>query len=507
MRILWIDDEIELLKPYIYLLTEKGYNITTASNGPDGLALAQKTNYDVVFLDEMMVGMDGLTVLEKLKSYDPNIIVIMITKISEEELMNRAFSQLADDYIIKPFTPNQILAVLKRIYEKKILVSEKIKRDFSQLQLKRRDIVDFRDWVKYYLTLLYWQTNIERFGDNTLRESFAQEKFESNKEFVRYIEKNYSRWIKENSGPILSNKFFVNFILPHLKNQKVYLFLFDSMTVAQWLALVPILREYYDITTQYYFSILPTATPYSRNAIFSGMLPLEIYKNYPQYWVFEESGQNRFEEELLKIQLAKLGFFNKILFVKISRTDDLASIENVLLNNECFLSIIIINFLDLLIHSIRTQRLLDEIVNSEQTLIHLTKIWFTNSEIFNLLAKLRKENNLIIITSDHGFIKVGHPTVIYGGREISSNLRYKYGNALRVDEKAAFLVERPEDLMLPVERRGIKFAIAKMDYYFIYPTKFHEYEATYKYSYQHGGISLEEMILPVAFLTPRIRLV
>ncbi|MDW7987276.1 MAG: response regulator [candidate division WOR-3 bacterium] len=174
MRILWIDDEIELLKPYIYLLTEKGYNITTASNGPDGLALAQKTNYDVVFLDEMMVGMDGLTVLEKLKSYDPNIIVIMITKISEEELMNRAFSQLADDYIIKPFTPNQILAVLKRIYEKKILVSEKIKRDFSQLQLKRRDIVDFRDWVKYYLTLLYWQTNIERFGDNTLRESFAQ---------------------------------------------------------------------------------------------------------------------------------------------------------------------------------------------------------------------------------------------------------------------------------------------------------------------------------------------
>ncbi|MDW7987277.1 MAG: PglZ domain-containing protein [candidate division WOR-3 bacterium] len=285
------------------------------------------------------------------------------------------------------------------------------------------------------------------------------------------------------------------------------MFLFDSMTVAQWLALVPILREYYDITTQYYFSILPTATPYSRNAIFSGMLPLEIYKNYPQYWVFEESGQNRFEEELLKIQLAKLGFFNKILFVKISRTDDLASIENVLLNNECFLSIIIINFLDLLIHSIRTQRLLDEIVNSEQTLIHLTKIWFTNSEIFNLLAKLRKENNLIIITSDHGFIKVGHPTVIYGGREISSNLRYKYGNALRVDEKAAFLVERPEDLMLPVERRGIKFAIAKMDYYFIYPTKFHEYEATYKYSYQHGGISLEEMILPVAFLTPRIRLV
>ncbi|MEO0131748.1 MAG: bifunctional response regulator/alkaline phosphatase family protein [candidate division WOR-3 bacterium] len=503
MRILWIDDEIELLKPYIYILSQKGYEVTTASNGPDGLALVQKSNYDIVFLDEMMIGMDGLEVLEKLKLYDPNIVVIMITKISEEELMNRAFSQLADDYIIKPFTPNQILAALKRVHEKKTLASERIKRDFFQLTLKRRNVRDFKDWINYYLMLVSWGENIDQFGDETLRESFIEEKLESNKEFARYIENNYPIWLAKNNGPILSNLFFTNFVLPHLNDRKVYLFVFDSMSVAQWVGLVPILKEHYNIITNYYYSILPTATPYSRNAIFSGMLPLEIYQKYPQYWVFEESGQNRFEEDLLKIQLSKLGFSDKVLFIKTKRSEDLLPLSNVLLNNDYHLIIVIVNFLDSLIHTIRAQRTLNEIVNNEQTLIHLTKIWFKNSEFYRLLEKLKSKENLIIISSDHGFIRVNRPTIICGGREISSNLRYKYGGALRVDEKTAILLDHPGDFMLPSGRKGTKFAIAKMDYYFIYPTKPQEYEETYKHSYQHGGVSLDEMILPVAFLTPR----
>ncbi|MEO0082957.1 MAG: response regulator [candidate division WOR-3 bacterium] len=502
MRILWIDDEVDLLKPYVYFLKDKGYEVEMASNGPDGIALARSKNFDLVLLDEMMVGMDGLSVLQALKEYDPNILVAMVTKVSEEQLMNKAFGQLVDDFIIKPFTPAQILAVLKRLIEKKELISERFRREFVQISQKRQLIKHYQDWIDYYIMLLNWQSNLERFGDDVLIQSFAEEKLESNKEFAKYIERVYPKWLK-GSGPILSHRFFEHFVIPHLGKKPIYLFLFDSMCLCQWFNLVPLLKEHYQVDTHYYYSILPTATPYSRNALFSGLLPLEIYQKNPRYWVFEDTGQNRYEEELLIDNLTRHGFKEKILYLKTSRNEDIQTDLNSILGSNVKFSVIILNFLDLLIHSIKTQRLLDEIIANEQSLMNLTRIWFSNSSVFNLLKALKNKDCKIIITSDHGFIKVNRPTLIYGGREISPNLRYKYGGALKIDEKTAILINQPNDYMLPTEHLGIRFAIAKSDYYFIYPTKPKEYEQTYKYSYQHGGVSLDEMILPVAFLHPR----
>ncbi|MEO0076425.1 MAG: PglZ domain-containing protein, partial [candidate division WOR-3 bacterium] len=356
-----------------------------------------------------------------------------------------------------------------------------------------------QDWIDYYIMLLNWQSNLERFGDDVLIQSFAEEKLESNKEFAKYIERVYPKWLK-GSGPILSHRFFEHFVIPHLGKKPIYLFLFDSMCLCQWFNLVPLLKEHYQVDTHYYYSILPTATPYSRNALFSGLLPLEIYQKNPRYWVFEDTGQNRYEEELLIDNLNRHGFKEKILYLKTSRNEDIQIDLNSILGSNVKFSVIILNFLDLLIHSIKTQRLLDEIIANEQSLMNLTRIWFSNSSVFNLLKALKNKDCKIIITSDHGFIKVNRPTLIYGGREISPNLRYKYGGALKIDEKTAILINQPNDYMLPTEHLGIRFAIAKSDYYFIYPTKPKEYEQTYKYSYQHGGVSLDEMILPVAFL-------
>jgi len=293
------------------------------------------------------------------------------------------------------------------------------------------------------------------------------------------------------------------YVFPKIKEKPTFLFLFDSMRMEQWFALVPLLKEFYDIETKYYYSILPTATPYSRNAIFSGLLPLEIYKKNKAFWVFEDTAQNRYEQELLIDNLARNGFRDKSLYLKTSRNEDIQNELDTILKADTKFSSLILNFLDLLIHSVKSQRLLDEIVTNEKSLVSLTKLWFSNSSVFTLLKKLKNRDAHIIITSDHGFIKVNRPTLIYGGKEISSNLRYKYGGALKIDEKTAILLNQPNDYMLPTEHLGVRFAIAKSDYYFIYPTKPKEYEQAYKYSYQHGGVSLEEMILPVAFLKPR----
>jgi CheY-like chemotaxis protein len=503
MRILWIDDEVDLLKPYVYYLKDKGYEVETVTNGPDGIELAKTKNFDLVLLDEMMVGMDGLTVLQTLKNLDPNILVTMVTKVSEEQLMNKAFGQLVDDFIIKPFTPAQILAVLKRLVEKKQLIGERIRREFSSIATKRQSVSGWQDWVNYYVSLLRWQNTFERFGDDVMLESFYEEKKESNKEFVAYIEDRYPDWLKKGNGPVMSHRFMDTYVFPLIKEKPVYLFLFDSMGLAQWFSLMPMLQEFFDIETKYYFSILPTATPYARNAIFAGLLPLEIFQKHQNFWVFEETAQNRYEQELLIENLARRGFRDKSLYLKTSRNEDIENARNTILNSNSQFSTLILNFLDLLIHSVKSQRLLDEIVANEQSLVSLTRLWFSNSAVFPLLKALRNKDAHIIITSDHGFIKVNRPTTIYGGKEISANLRYKHGGALKIDEKTAILLNNPQDYMLPTEHLGVRFAIAKSDYYFIYPTKPKEYEQTYKYSYQHGGISLEEMILPVAFLKPR----
>ncbi len=510
IKLLWIDDEVDFLRPYVYFLQEKGYEVQTASNGPDGIQLIKSQNFDLVLLDEMMVGMDGLTVLQRLKEIDPNILVAMVTKCQEEEIMNQAFAQLVDDFIVKPFTPVQILAALKRLVEKKAIITERVKREFGKIFISRAQINSFEDWVNHYKNIIRWQNLIYRFGDEVLLQSFQDEKRESNRQFVDYVVNNYRFWLTEkNKGPILSHQFLRHFVMPKLKEKPVFLFIFDSMRMEQWLACVPFLKEFFDIHEEYYCSLLPSATPYARNAIFAGMLPLEIYRRCKSDWVFDDTAQNRFEPSLLQKFLQSYTYNNKVLYLKTSSNEDIENSQDTLLQIQPTkdsrgyypLATVILNFLDLLIHATKSARLLEELIPNDQSLLNITRLWFANSSILTLLKKLRNRDCHLIITSDHGFIKVERPTIITGGREISPNLRYKYGGALKVDPKTAIILNQPEEYMLPAEHLGVRFVIAKSDYYFIYSTKPKEYERTYKNSYQHGGVSMEEMILPVAYLT------
>jgi CheY-like chemotaxis protein len=502
MKVLWIDDEIDLLRPFIYGLEKKGYQVSTATNGPDGITLLKEQGFDLVLLDQMMTGMQGLDVLARIKEVDPNVLVAMVTKSEDEALINEALGKMVDDFIIKPFTPTQLLAVLKRLLEKRKLIGAQIGQEFVRVINQKRHLNTPDAWAEYYRVLNYWQNVLARFGDSGLLELHVDRRQEANNQFCRFVDDNYQEWIAD-KGVIMSHRLLARMVQPHWEEKQTYLIVLDSMRQDQWEALIPLLRDYYDIDSHYYYSILPTATPYSRNAIFSGLLPLEIYRRYPKWWVFEDSGQNRFEQELLGENLRRLGFKARFSFIKAGRGEDLAPARAVIFDTNIRLTVVVINFLDLLIHSVRQTRLLDEIIPDDTALVGTTRVWFASSPIFELLKELARKDCRVVVTSDHGFIRVRRPTVIYGSREISANLRYKHGAALRVEERDALLLNQPESYALPVEHAGIKFAIARSDFYFIYPTKLREYEKTYKHTFQHGGVSLEEMIVPVAVLKPR----
>ncbi len=502
MRILWIDDEIDMFRPFVYALQEKGYTVETATNGPDGLALARTKDFDLVLLDQIMTGMDGLEVLRRLKEADPNLLVAMVTKSDEEALINEAFGKLVDDFIIKPFTPAQLLATLKRLLEKKTLVSNRIVHEYMAAANQPRPLDSWTDWVEYYRLLNHWQRLLGRYADATLQEVQFDRRREANLQFGRFVEDNYRDWLG-GTGPTMSHQFIERHVQPYWQDRPVYLIVFDSMRIDQWEALLPLLRDYFEIKSDCYCSILPSATPYARNAIFSGLLPLEIQRRFPHRWVFDETGQNRYEAELLAELLKRLGFKGRHAYLKMVRGEEIEAAQAQLLDANLRFVSVVINFLDLLIHSVRTTRLLDEIVPDDAALVGLTRVWFASSPVFEFLKALARHNCRVIVTSDHGFLRVKRPTLIHGSREISANLRYKHGAALRVEERDALLISRPEDYLLPTDHLGVKYAIARSDYYFIYPTKPREYEKTYKHTFQHGGISLEELIVPVATLTPR----
>lgn len=515
MRILWIDDEIDMLRPFVYSLRERGYEVDTATNGPDGLELAGQKEYDLVLLDQMMTGMEGLEVLRRLKQADQNLLVTMVTKSDEEGLVNEAYGDMVDDFLIKPFSPAQLLAVLKRLLEKRKLVADRMGQQFMAAMNQSREPATWQDWVEYCRGLFHWQSVLARYGDSALNEVQEERWQQANDRFTRFILAEYRRWLASGSqvtgrksqltdaAPVLSHQVIEKFVQPHWEDKPTHLFVFDSMRSDQWDAIVPLLREYYEVETRYYCALLPSATPYARNAIFSGLLPLEIQRRYPQYWVTEEQGQNRFERELLTEYLRRLRFTGRFTFVKAPSSEDLARERGALLDSGVRFTALVFNFLDQLIHSVRTTQVLDEIIPNDQALVAMTKVWFSSSAPFALLKSLSRRDCRVVITTDHGFIRVRRPTSIYGGREISANLRYKYGGALRVDERTALTVRDPSVFMLPAEHSSTNLAIAFSDYYFIYPTKPKQYEKAYKMSYQHGGISLGEMVVPVATLKPR----
>lgn len=502
MKILWIDDEIDLLKPFVYLLQQDGYEVKTSTSGEDGIKLASKEVFDLIFLDEIMPGVDGLEVLRKIKNENSQQLVVMVTKSEEEDIMKKAYGGWVDDYITKPFSFNQLLSVLNRTLKRRILIEETMAEEYATQFRSLVEPTNYEEWIEHYKNIVSWDLRMSEFGSKDLKEIQEQRKHEANSGFVKFIENTYGDFLK-GKGPVLSNKLFSHAVFPILKDGPVHFIIFDSMRLDQYLKLSLYMKDYFEINTQYYYSILPTATPYSRNALFAGLLPLEIIQEFPQYWSFEQKGQNRFEKVLFDEQLKRHNLRIKFSYYKLSTMQEIERNIMPVVNDKADITIVIINFFDLLLHSIPGRGDMKGILDDERVLLNLLGYWFPLSPIFEIFKKLAKKRRRIILTTDHGFIRARRPTIIYGGRSISPNLRYKYGPALRVDKKTAYLLNNPGEIYLPCADPSVRFAIAKEDYYFIYPTKPTEYEKEFKFTFQHGGISIEEIILPYAIMTPR----
>jgi len=511
-KILWADDEIDLLKAHLIFLEEKGYNVQTVTNGEDAVACVQEEDFDIIFLDEMMPGMDGLETLVKLKEIKPNIPVVMITKNEEESLMEEAIGSKIDDYLTKPVNPSQILLSCKKCLEKRKIKGEKISREYAERFNKVYALInsplDYNDWIKLHLDLCEWEIEMDGLPDLNMSGSLADIRKECNSLFSKYIENRYKTWMYDKERPELSLDIIPNHIIPELKaGKKVVFIVLDCIRLDQWLVIEPYLYEYFNISRDYYYSILPTATPYSRNSIFSGLFPSEIEKQHPdiwQEWDDEDDSRNRYERELLDFLLEKNGInlSPESKYIKVLNIDEAKTLEkNIASYSELQLIAIVINFADLLAHKRSESEVLREITQNESAYRSVTRSWFEHSPLFHTLRTIANNDHVVFITSDHGSIRGQRGTKVIGDKETSKNLRYKYGRNLQVDPKNALVIKTPYEYRLPERKINCQYILAREDYLFLYPTNYNYYHNLYKDSFQHGGVSLEEMILPLVKLT------
>ncbi len=514
-KILWVDDEIDLLRSHIYFLTEKGYIVETATNGEDALDLVRSKNFDLVFLDEMMAGMGGLQTLSLIKDERPSLPVVMVTKNEDEGLMEEAIGTKISDYLTKPVNPSQILLICKKFLEGKKITEQYVSRDYikelQDISISLQSQLSADEWISLYEKLSNWGIELDGHPESGLQQTLGDQIRECNVEFSKFIERNYRNWLEQKNRPALSIDVVDRFVIPELQeNKSVFLFVIDCMRLDQWLTFEEVLREYFNVNRQYYYSILPTATPYSRNSIFSGAFPDEIETRFPEIWeVWEDddNSRNKHEPEFLNNLLLrrKVNIKPESKYVKILDADYGRGIEqNILsfMNNK--LTAIVVNFVDMLAHGRSDSQLLKEIAPNESAYRMLTKSWFMHSSFLGMLRTLsRQKNAKIIITTDHGSIRCLRHTKVIADREASTNLRYKFGRNLKIDERNAIFVKNPKDLRLPNRGLTVNYLIAKEDYFFVYPTDYHRYVAQYRDSFQHGGISMEEMILPAVKLEPK----
>ena len=517
-RILWVDDEIDLLRPHIKLLQAKGYDVETVTNGEDAISLVKDHPFDLVFLDESMVGMGGLETLAEIKEIQTSLPVVMVTKNEAESVMEEAIGRRISDYLTKPVNPTQIHLACKKFLEGSKLEADYVSRDyikeFNQLAMQLMQPMDWEEWIALYVKMTNWEIEFDRHRDLGLEQTLADQRRDANSEFGKFVEKNYPGWLEAPKGerPLLSTDIMNEYVLPLVKKDTgpVFVFVIDCMRLDQWLVMEELLTKSFTVQKDYYFSILPTATTYCRNAIFAGLFPMEIENHYPDLWQGgkdDDHSQNKYEKELLEklLQRKRVNLRSGIRYVKIIDTDFGKKIEAEILSyTQSQLTTIVVNAVDMMAHSRSDYPILKEIAPHESAYRSLTRSWFEHSSFFGMLRTLAQVKDVqIIITTDHGAIRCMRGAKALGDRETSTNLRYKYGRNVKVDEKFAVHVRKPDDYKLP--RRGImtEYVIAKEDYYFVYPTEYHYYLNHYRDSFQHGGISMEEMILPVVSLKPR----
>ncbi|HEY7751919.1 MAG TPA: bifunctional response regulator/alkaline phosphatase family protein [Ignavibacteriaceae bacterium] len=519
-QLLWVDDEIELLRSHIIFLSDKGYDIDTATNGEDAITAVSEKGYDLIFLDEMMAGMGGLETLSKIKDINNNIPVVMITKSEEETLMDEAIGGKIHDYLTKPVNPSQVLLVCKKILEGKRITghyaAKDYLQDFNQISQALLTDLDFAEWTDIYIKLVNWSIELDQHSEIGLTQTLTDQWKEANKEFSRFVEKNYTKWISSKGDlntPELTTDITEEYVLPHLENEKasVFYFVLDCLRLDQWMIMEKNLLDYFDIKKDYYFSILPTATPYARNSLFGGLYPAEIERYYPDLWHGkdddDERSMNKYEKELLQLLLdrKKVKLRNELKYIKIIDPEVGRNFEqNVSSYQTNHFTAIVVNFLDMIAHSRSDSDILKEIAPDEAAYRSLTNSWFTHSSLLGTFRSLAKMDNVkIVITTDHGSIRCLRGAKVLGDREASTNLRFKYGRNLKAESKNAIFVKNASDFKLPKRGVTVNYIIAKEDYYFVYPTDYHRYLTQYKDTFQHGGISLEEMILPVITMEPK----
>ena len=513
-KILWADDEIDLLRPHILLLEEKGYQVTSVTNGNDAVACAAREKFDVVLLDESMPGLSGLATLEAIKEKDPAVPVVLVTKNEAESLMDEAIGRRIDDYLIKPVRPTQIFLALKRLLESDRLQEGQRARDYvaelARARAGQGGGLDWRGFIDLYDRSAHWDVELDRVNEPGLRQAHADQRRETNIEFGRYVEAHYDGWIRGQDSPPLSTDVVRRWVMPHLQDgRRVVLIIVDCMRLDQWLTIEPMLRHHFDVAVEHHLSILPSATPYSRNAIFSGLFPEEIRLSHPQYWEeggSDERSRNRHERQLLELQVQRLGLERPmpVKYVKIYSPEEGANVRrNIVTYASIPLVAMVFNFLDMLTHGRSESDLLRELAPDESAFRSVMRSWFLHSPLYEALKWLARQDAVVVLTTDHGAILSRHSALVHGNRETSTSLRFKYGTNLQCDPRQAVHIKDPARYRLPADQIQKHYIIAKEDYYFIYPTRFHEYENKYRDTFQHGGISLEEMILPVATLTSR----
>ena len=513
-KILWADDEIELLKPHILFLTEKDCDITAVNSGVEALENIKKDDFDLVFLDESMPGLSGLETLAEIQKVKPNTPVVMITKNEEEQIMEEAIGSKISDYLIKPINPKQILSSIKKLLDNKRLVSEKTnsnyQKEFQQISMTYNDIITYEEWVDVYKKLVYHEIGIDDTEHKSMKEVLEMQKSEANVNFSKFITRNYEDWLggDDFDKPLLSHELFPERVFPLLQNgEKVFFILIDNLRFDQWKAFEPIINLYFKTTIEdAYFSILPTTTQYARNAIFSGMTPLAISKKLPQYWSHEDEdgGKNNFEKELLGENLKANKIKATYSYHKILNPDaGNAVVDNLpnLLHND--LNVIVYNFVDMLSHARTDIAVIKELAKDEAAYRTLAKSWLEHSPLLALLKKLKDEKVRVIITTDHGTVRVKKPVKIVGDRNTNTNLRYKTGKNLSHDSKALFTVKDPEKIGFPKRNVSSSFVFTTENDYFVYPNNFNQYVRAYGDTFQHGGISMEEVIVPFIELLPK----
>lgn len=513
IKILWVDDEIDLLKPHIMFLEARNYEVTTSKSGTEALEQIENENFDIVFLDENMPGLTGLETLAEIKEKRETIPIVMITKSEEEYIMEEAIGSKIADYLIKPVNPNQILLSIKKNLDHSRLISEKTtsnyQQEFRKIAMEMSQVNSFEEWAELYQKLVYWEIQLEEIEDSSMVEILESQKQEANNQFFKFISRNYQSWFeKDGEPPVMSHTLFKKKILPEVsKDQPTLLVVVDNLRYDQWKTLEPIINPYFKKEKEEaYYSILPTATQYARNAIFSGLMPSEMEKLFPKYWKndTEDGGKNLYEAQFLEEQLKRLGKDLKFEYHKISSLKaGRKLVDNFKTQKANDLTVIVYNFVDMLSHSKTEMEVIKELASNDKSYRSLTQSWFKNSPLLEIIQKAQQGGFKLIITTDHGTINVKNPSKVIGDKNTSLNLRYKTGKSLTYEYKEVLAIEDPKSVYLPTLNMSSSYIFAKEDLFFAYPNNFNHYVSYFKNTYQHGGISLEEVVIPFVVLNPK----